>query len=132
MTSPFHDALLAASQSVDDIYGEAFTFRPMARADVNDRPAADPDRAETAITAVFIDFFARAGSGPVRTPGVAAEWPGHTSARPQISFAAAALPYAARKDDRLVRVADARVFAIAEIRRGADPRLACDVNEVHS
>ncbi len=131
MTTPFQDAAEKASAALDDVFGEAFTFLPMtAGLDANARPSADPDRDVVAFTAVFIDTAARAHSGPARTPDVVNERPGHSSSRPQITFALAALPYRPRRGDRVQRAADNALFQIAEP-RAADPvRITVDLNRV--
>lgn len=131
MTTPFQDAAALASAAVDGVYGEPFTVIPMTRGnDVNARPTTDSGRAQTVITAAFLDVFARADSGPARTQGVTAERPGHASSRPQISFDRSQLTYAVKRGDRMQRGSDSSIFEVAEIRRADPVRDLADLNRV--
>lgn len=117
MTSPFDAAAASAAAAVDAVLGERFEYRPMRRsADVNARFAADPSRAVvTGLLAVFGEPSARADAGPVRTPGVEAERPGHATARPFLALALSRLPYAPAVGDRVLRSATGVVYRVAEI-----------------
>lgn len=128
MPTPFREAAMLASQAVDDVYGEAFAYTPMRRAHPDAPFSADPSRAQTAIVAAYHDAHARAGTGGVRTTGVEPGSPGHASLRPQISFAAAAIAYAPKSGDRLVRAATNEIYHVAEVRRDGVSRYLCDVN----
>jgi hypothetical protein len=131
MTSPFQDAAALASTAIDDVFGEQFTLDPMATGvDVNGRGVADPDRAAQTFTATFIDSYARADSGPARQQGVTAEKPGHASSRPQISFDAAALPYAVKRGDRVTRASDGSLYQMAEPRKVDTIRVLVDLNRI--
>jgi hypothetical protein len=130
MASPFEIAAAATSAAVDRVYGKSFFYQPMTAAtDVNARPVFDPTRAAVTITAAFSDAFFRAGEGPTRSPGVNNEKPGHASSRPQISFDAAALPYRAQRGDRITRLADGKIFRVAEVHLDDTRRILCDLNE---
>lgn len=130
MPTPFDAATKAAASSVGRVMGEAFAYIPMTTpADRNARPTADPERAVVdAFTAVPGFPSARAESGPVRTPGVTAERPGHASTRPFISFPLARLPYAARKGDRVKRLATGELYQIAELLPSAPGHVRADLN----
>jgi hypothetical protein len=130
MSSPFQDAAALASSAVDDTYGEPFTYQPMTAADVNARPSIDANRAALTITAVLLDSFARAHSGPARTQGVTSEQPGHASTRPQLSLDPAALPYTPRRGDIVTRGSDGSKFLVAEPRRPDDVRIILDLNRM--
>src|SRR6266536_1631689 len=55
VTSLFQDAAAAASAAVDTVFGEPWTYQPMAvGGDVNARRAPDPDRAALPITGAYI------------------------------------------------------------------------------
>lgn len=129
MPTPFQQAAALASAAVDSVYGETFTFQPMAAADPNARPAADASRAAQQIVGVLLDSFARSHSGPARTQGVTPEQPGHSSTRPQFSFDRSALPYDPRAGDFLTR-ADGSKFKVAEVRRPDMVRIILDLNRL--
>lgn len=119
------------SAAVDDVFGEPFTYQPMtAAADRNARPAVDSNRAAQTIVAVLIDSYARADSGPARTTGVAADTPGHASARPQLSFDPTQLPYAVRTGDRVLRQSNGALYYLAEPRRPDGVRVLVDLNRL--
>lgn len=129
--TPFSTAAEKLSAAVDAVYGETFTFLPRkSGGDVNAPFAADPDRAPLEFTASLINRYARADSRLVTKQGVSAEKPGHASARPQLSFDRAALPYEARRGDRVRRAKDGSVYVLAELRVTEDRRIVADINRI--
>lgn len=130
MLSEFKRAAAVASKSVDAVYGEAFIFKPMKRADdVNARLLSDSDRDEVTILAVVAQSFARALEGAARVQGVKSEMPGHSTVRPVISVDRDKLGDI-RVGDRFQRVSDAALFQVAEIRRHDPARILLDVNRI--
>jgi hypothetical protein len=130
--TPFAAAARAAANAHDRIMGETFEFRPMMlSADVNARPVVDPARAIVLdLLAVWGEPSARADSGPVRTPGVMPEKPGHASARPFLSLELARLPYAPQRGDIVVRVATAARYRVAEILPSTPGFARLDLNRI--
>jgi hypothetical protein len=117
MTNPFAAAISAAAKVHDSIMGESFDYRPMAQTnDVNAKPSADGTRAiVTGLRLPFGEPTARFDSGAMQTPGVRAERPGHATARPFVSLDLSLLPYAPKRGDRVLRVANGALYQIAEI-----------------
>src|SRR4051812_35833422 len=116
--SMFADLAVNASAAIDQVYGEAFVYRPMTRvSDVNAPFGPDIERPVKTITAAYMDKFARAISGPARVQGVRNEMPGHATDRPLISIDKDALPYDVRTGDRIERVKTGAVYQLAEPRR---------------
>ncbi|MBI1202547.1 MAG: hypothetical protein GC182_08555 [Rhodopseudomonas sp.] len=129
MSTLFEDLAGLASAAVDSVYGETFTLLPMTAAgDVNDLVAADQVRASLPFIGNFLDAYARVDSGAARTQGVKAERPGHASNRPQLSFDRAALPYAVRRGDRVLRAKDGVTYHLAEPRSPDLVRVIVDLN----
>lgn len=117
MPSPF-DALAARlNGAVNGLRGEGFTLVPMAKADVNARPAPDGTRAEVAFTATFDDQGNRAGSGVEdwQSASIRKGQPGHTTDRPEVHAERSLFAARPRQGDRLRRTATGDVFEIAEI-----------------
>lgn len=101
-----------AAVILDQIYGEPFNVKPMAM--VSGKWIADPARAPTAVTAVLTEKSAF--SPPIgqknlsgMSKGIVSE---HATMFSTIDIARAALPYALRAKDRLVRAADSMIFEI--------------------
>lgn len=131
MASPFNNAATRSSVAVDRVYGALFDYLPMKAGDDRNAPhVPDPDRPQVTISLAPVDTFARGRSGPVRTPGVAAERPGHATVRQQWSCDRAALPYEPARTDRLRDPVSGALFQIAEIRRGDPARYVFDVNKI--
>lgn len=133
MGSVFEDACAAASAAVDTVYSESWIYQPYAATggDVNGRPAADPNRAETPIIGVYINPYARAFSAEARHQGVKPEKPGHASSRPQIDLDVSQLPYPVCDGDRITRCKTGEVFSVAEPKfPPAGPRWQLDLNKL--
>lgn len=133
MTSPlgsvFQDNFALASEGIDDLYGEPWTYLPMAKDDPNGRRSPDPDRVVVScLTAVWIGPFARAFSAETRRQGVKPEHPGHASDRPVCDLALCRLPYRPRAGDRVVRLQTEQTYEIAEPRPNGMGRAALDLN----
>jgi hypothetical protein len=130
----FEDACAAASNSVDTVYAEGWTYQPYAvtaAGDVNARPTPDTSRASMNIIGVYIDPYARAFSAQVRHQGVTPEKPGHASSRPQLDLDATQLPYPICNGDRVTRLKTGEVFHIAEPKfPSAGPRKQLDLNKL--
>jgi hypothetical protein len=126
--SIFQEAFGLASEAIDDVMGECWTYQPMAKGDANGRSSQDPERAPASFTAVYLDPFARAGAGPERKPGLRPEHPGHASSRPVCDLALCRLPYAPRAGDRLVRRQTCMLYEVAEARPNGVGRAALDLN----
>lgn len=117
MPSPF-DALAARlNGAVNGLRGEGFTLVPMAKADVNARPAPDGTRVEVAFTATFDDQGNRAGSGVEdwRAASIRKDKPGHTTDRPEARAERSLFAERPRQGDRLRREETGEVFEIADI-----------------
>ena len=128
MSSIFQQACIANSAAQDAVYGEPWTYIPMAAAAPNDVPGADGTRAVTPITASFFDLYARAFSGPARKQGVKVEKPGHASSRPVLDLDVTQLPFAIVRGDRVQRGSDNSLWEIAEPRPDGNGRAELDLN----
>jgi hypothetical protein len=128
MGNVFEDACDASSRSVDETFGERWTYRPMHGDDPNGRFSPDPDRPVREITGAFIDLYARAFSGPARRQGVKPEQPGHASDRPILDLDLRQLPYRPRSGDRAARHKTRQMFKIAEVRPDGTGRAELDLN----
>jgi hypothetical protein len=98
-----------------EFFGEAFTFRPMAR--VDGRTGADAERAETAIVAAIDDAASmndpigqRNSSG--MSKGLMSQ---HATSQVMIDFPTAGLAYAPRASDRLVRASNGAIYEVSAI-----------------
>lgn len=136
VVSLFARAIGAAAVTADGVMGEAFEYRPMASGpNVNARAIVDVTRAIVPFVAIYGEPFARAASGPVRTPGVDPQRQGHAahaSDRPFISLRLTLLPYAPRTGDQVMRVATGQVFSVAEILRDGFNLARLDLNKLRS
>jgi hypothetical protein len=134
MPTPFAAATQAAAATVAAVMGESFDYIPMTTpADRNARPVADPERdVVRGLAAVWGAPSARADSGPVRTPGVTAERPGHASSRPFVSLPRARLPYDVRRGDRLQRLASGELYQVAEVLPSAPGHVRLDLNLIQA
>ncbi len=132
MTSPFAAAAAAAAKAHDAVMGERFDYRPMKRAtDVNAAPVIDPDRpVAEGVLMPFGEPSARADSGPVQTPGVTAQRPGHATVRPFVSLDLARLSYAPRAGDVLVRLAGGQRYRVAEVLPSTPGFARLDLNRI--
>jgi len=129
----YRDAVAAHSAAADLVFSEDWTYRAAAavNGDVNARPAPDVNRQELQIVGAFLDPYARAFSGETRRQGLKAESPGHASARPQIEFDTAQLPFPPRRGDHLIRQATRVVYMIAEVKfPSAGTRVVADLNQI--
>lgn len=128
MSNVFDDACTVSSASVDEVYGEAWTYMPMASDDPNARFSPDPVRPVLPIVGAFVDLYARSFSGPARHQGVKAEQPGHASDRPLLDLDLAQLPYRPRAGDFAVRLKNGLRYKVAEVRPDGTGRAQLDLN----
>ncbi len=131
METLFDDALGVASECIDQVFAERWTYEPWASAndDVNARGGPDPRRRPQEIRGAFLNSYARAFSKEARHQGLKEERPGHASTRPQIDFDTVQLPYKPRRGDRLRRHKTGEVFHIAEPKfPSAGTRMQVDLN----
>lgn len=127
--SLFAENFALASEGIDDVFGEAWQYQPMAKTDSNGRAVPDPSRAIVErLIAVYIAPYARAFSGVTKKQGVTPERPGHASDRPVCDLALWRLPYPPQNDDRLLRLKTGDLFKIAEPRPMGVGRSALDLN----
>lgn len=131
-SSLFEETFAVASEGIDDVFGEWWTYQPFAVAggDVNGRPSPDPDRCEMTIFAIYQGPYARAFSNETRRQGLKPEKPGHASDRPVCDLALCRLPYAPRNGDQVVRLKTRDVFKVAEVRANGIGRAALDLNRL--
>lgn len=109
----FRAAQAAAANVIDQVFGEAFTLRPMSH--VAGRLVADPDRSGVSLTAVFTEHSAfsdpigeRNASG--MSKGVASA---HGAGFATIEFKISDAPYAVVAKDRFIRAATGEVFEVS-------------------
>ena len=131
MTAPFAAAARVAAAIVDRTFGDTFAYHPMATgADVNSRPAPDPDRAiVTGLRLIFSAQGARAASGPTASPAMRVEKPGHASDRPFVALDLSLLPYAPCKGDRLL-AGNGDLFRVAEVVPSTPGFARLDLNQI--
>jgi len=127
--SLFEESFAVASEGIDDVFGEAWQYLPMATPDVNSRAVADTIRAIVpCFIAVYQGAYARAFSAETRKQGLKPEHPGHASNRPVCDLALCRLPYLPKNGDHVVRLKTGDVFKIAEPRPNGVGRAALDLN----
>jgi hypothetical protein len=127
--SLFEETFDVASEGIDDVFGEAWQYVPMATPDVNGRAIADTSRAGVdCFIAVYQGPFARAFSNETRRQGLKPEHPGHASNRPVCDLTLCRLPYLPKNGDQVVRLKTGDVFKIAEVRPNGVGRAALDLN----
>jgi hypothetical protein len=134
MPSPFAAAAAAAAATHDRLLGDLFDYRPMKTGDDPGlRPFADPDRAiVTDLRMPFSAATARAGSGPVNTPAVKPERPGHASDRPFVALQLSLLPYDPRKGDRLAHRDSGDLYRVAEVVPSIPGFVRLDLNQINA
>lgn len=131
MPSPFAEVAAMASDTIADVFGEAFRFEPRTDSgDVNSDDQPDPSRvAVESVIAIFRSPGARADSGAARLPGLISDSPGVISSRPVVTVQAAKLPWRPQTNDRLVRLETGEAFRVAEVKQwGVGALWALDLN----
>jgi hypothetical protein len=127
--SLFQDSFAVASEGIDEVFGECWSYQPMAKASPNGRPAPDSSRAVVdSFVAVYLGPYARASSGIIRRQGLGPERPGHASDRPVCDVTLCRLPYPPRACDRVTRLQTGDLYEIVEPRPNGVGRSALDLN----
>lgn len=132
MPSPFAAAAAAAAATHDRLLGDLFDYRPMKRGDnPNVRVVVDADRPiVTGLRLPFSAASARMGSGPVNTPAVKPDRPGHASDRPFVALQVSLLPYAARMGDHLLHRDSGDLYRLAEVVPSTPGFVRLDLNQI--
>ena len=104
------------SDVVDDTFGEAFEFRPMARANVNVGSKADPGRTATRCRGVFGDrAYTLPELGKVGNPPRHQAGPMLSLTNPMLSIDMRQLADPIRAGDRFKRIATGDVYEVSDV-----------------
>ena len=119
MTSPFAEALVDLNDELDAEFGELFEFRPMAKANVNMHPQADPERSSKDVYGRYLakHLPMAALDENARRKGTYYEHAGGSMTAPAVSIddAEFADGAPARQFDRLMRKDTGDVFEISDV-----------------
>jgi hypothetical protein len=103
--SLFDEAILAVDHTIDEVFGEYFSYRPMKEVP-NVGMDADPDR--LAVAQVYGVYTDEAMMIKGADPG-----PGYVSSVPRFSYLNEQIPFPVQKDDEFTRLVNGMVFAVS-------------------
>lgn len=128
MTTPFDALAEVAGATVDVFAAEGFTLSPRKRPDddANARSVADPDRAEAAFRAIFVEPSERGFLDSRAHADSAAS--AIVSTKPAIDFPVSALLYAIAEGDRVTREKTGQAYDVAEVHPDGFGRVRATLN----
>lgn len=111
------ERLARLHEAVDRQSAETLTYQPMAAPSVNARPAADPDRTVEDFAGIWSEPPVPAEQRPHLDMAAARQGGMRriSAGRPTVKFADGALPYAARRGDRVLRPLTGERHEVADI-----------------